>query len=278
MKVKRRIDKSLVIFIFLFIISSVLVLSNEGFKATKEGTLTIVSLFQSGFSRVIKFTSTTLNAVGELKDLKKKYDKLIVEVDEYRGIEREFLELKRENIELKSMLEFNSRIVHDSIPCEVIGKDPSNLSSVVTINKGKKHGITKNSPVVSEQNGLIGVVGKVISVGFTNSQVLPLLDETSYIASRFTETRYEGLIKGTNESGSLDLKYVEKIAYKDISIGDLVETSGMKSIYPRGYYIGRVSSIDKVEYNTSLEITIDPIIDFSRLEYLSVLVPGDNNE
>lgn len=278
MKTKRRIDKSLVIFIFLFTISSVLVLSNEGFKATKEGTLTIISLFQSGFSKVIKFTSSTLNAVGELKDLKKKYDQLIIEVDEYRGIEREFLELKRENIQLKSMLEFNSRLVYDSISCEVIGKDPSNLSSAITINKGKKHGITKNAPVVSEQNGLIGVVGKVISVGFTSSQVLPLLDETSYIASRFTATRYEGLIKGTNESGSLDLNYVKKIAYKDISVGDLVETSGMRSIYPRGYYIGRVSSIDKVEYNTSLEISIDPIIDFSRLEYLSVLVPGEGDE
>lgn len=278
MKSKKRIDKPLGIFIILSIISITLILSNEGFKSAKAGTLTFVSFFQSGFNGVINFTGSTINSVGELRDLKDKYDELKVEVDEYRGIEREFLEIKRENIELKNMLEFNSKLSQTSIPCEVIGKDPSNLSSVIIINKGRKHGIKRNYPVVSEQNGLIGVVGKVVSAGYATSQVLPLLDESSYIASRFTDTRYEGLIKGRDTNDYIDMNYVQKLAYKDVSIGDLVETSGMNSIYPKGYYIGRISSIKRVDYNTSLKIEVKPIIDFSRLEYLSVLKPGESNE
>lgn len=278
MKLKKRIDRSLGLFIFLFIVSSVLLLSNNKFSAVKEGTITIVSFFQSSFTNIIKFSTSTLNSVGELRDLKKKYDELKIEVDEYRTTERESLELKRENIELKMLLDFNSRLVQKNIPCEVIGNDPSNLSSAITVNKGSKHGIVKDSPVVSEQSGLIGVVGKVISVGYNSSLVLPLLDEASFIAARLTETRYEGLIKGTNKTGSLELNYINKIAFNDISTGDLVETSGMNSIYPKGYYIGRISKVDSVDYDTSLKVLIDPIIDFTRLEYLSVLVPEVNNE
>lgn len=278
MKNRKRIDRPLGIFIILSLISITLILSNEGFKSAKAGTLTFVSFFQTGINGIINFTGSTINSVGELRDLKDKYDELKAEVDEYRGIEREFLEIKRENIELKSVLDFNSKLSQSSIPCEVIGKDPSNLSSVIVINKGTKHGIKRNMPVVSEQNGIIGVVGKIISAGYTSSQVLPLLDESSYIAARFTDTRYEGLIKGRDSNDYIDMNYVQKLAFNNVVVGDLVETSGMNSIYPKGYYIGRVSSIKKVDYNTSLKVEVNPIIDFSRLEYLSVLKPEESNE
>lgn len=277
---KKRLDKSTTLFIVLFVLSSLMLLSNESFKATKEGALSFFSLIQRGLDGTIKFTSTTVNSVGELKNLKNKYDLISKELDEYRVIQRDSLELKRENLQLKLLLDFKQTLNHDSISCEIIGKDPSNLSSAITINKGSKHGIKRNMPVVSEQNGLMGVVGKVISVGTHTSLVLPLLDQRSYIAGRLSSSRYEGLVKGFDSiDGLLKLDYVKKIALSNVSIGDLVETSGMKSLYPKGYYIGRIVNIDRVEYETSLKIEIEPIIDFSKLEYVSVLIPvGDFNE
>ncbi len=257
-----------------------MLLSNESFRTTKEGALSFFSLLQAGLDGTIKFTSSTINSVGELRNLKNKYDLLFSELDEYRAVHRESLELKRENIEFKRLLGFRDSLSHDSIPCEIIGKDPSNLSSAIIISKGSKHGIKRNMPVVSEQNGIIGVVGKVINVGFQSSLVLPLLDQRSYIAGRLSESRNEGLIKGFDSvDGYLQLDYVKKTAFVDISVGDLVETSGMKSLYPKGYFIGRIVNINRVEYETSLKILIEPIIDFSKLEFVSVLVPsGDQNE
>ncbi len=275
MKTKKRLDKSFTLFIFLFILSSAMLLSNESFKATKERALTFFSLIQRGLDSTIKFTRSSVNSVEELKDLKNKYDLQKKELEEYRGIEREFLEIKRENIEFKQLLEFKKTLFHNSIPCEIIGKDPSNLSSAITISKGSNYGIEVNMPVVSEQNGLVGVVGKIISVGSHSALVLPLLDHRSYIAGRLTDTRHEGLIKGYDSAENLlQLDYVKKIALPNISIGDLVETSGMKSLYPKGYFIGRIESINRVEYETSLKINVKPIIDFSKLEYVYVLVPS----
>lgn len=280
MRVKKRFDKSFTLFLILFVLSSIMLLSNESFKATKEGALTFFTVIQKGLDSSINFTRSTLNSVGELRDLKHKYDLQKKELEEYRGIEREFLELKRENIEYSRLLRFSESLSHESIPCEIVGKDPSNLSSVMSINKGTRHGIKRNMPVVAEQDGLIGVVGKVINVGSHSSLILPLLDNRSFIAGRLTETRYEGLAKGYNtDENLLQLDYIKKIALSDIEIGDLVETSGMNSLYPKGYFIGRVISIKKVDYETSLQVKLQPIIDFSRLEYVSVLVSsGDINE
>ncbi|OQY37215.1 MAG: rod shape-determining protein MreC [Spirochaetaceae bacterium 4572_7] len=225
-------------------------------------------------------TVLTPRVVGELKNLRTLYEAQNRELVEYRGIEREFLEVKRENIVFKELLQFKDSLFHDSIICEIIGKDPSNLTSAITISKGSNYGIKVNMPVVSEQDGLVGVVGKVISVGRYSSLVLPLLDQRSYIAGRLATSRFEGLVRGyDSRDGYLQLDYVKKIALSEMNIGDLVETSGMNSIYPKGYYIGRIISIKKLEYETSLDIKVEPIIDFSRLEYLSVLnINGGDSE
>lgn len=280
MKIKRRVDKSLVLFIFLTAFSSVLLLSNESFKYTKEGALTFFTLLQRGFDSTINFTKSTVNSVGELKDLKTRYDLLKKEVEEYRGIERDFLESKRENIELKKLLDFSKRLSHQSVSCEIIGKDPSNLTQAITINKGSKHGIERDMPVVAEQDGLIGVVGKVISVSPYSSLVLPVLNQRSYIAGRVSNSRYEGLLKGDDlDENILRMDYVKNIAIMDIKVEDLIETSGMSFSYPKGYYIGRISSIKKLNYETSLRITVKPIIELSKLEYVNVLLDiGANDE
>ena len=49
----------------------------------------------------------------------------------------------------------------------------------------------------------------------------------------------------------------------------------MNSLYPKGIYIGKVRAIRAKEYDTSLELAIDPVVDFSRLEYVFVLVTED---
>ncbi|MGL1894046.1 MAG: rod shape-determining protein MreC [Spirochaetaceae bacterium] len=280
MQLKKRLNRSIYLFIFLVILSSLMLLSNESFKATKEGALTFFSLIQRGLDSTIKFTSSSINSVGELRNLKHRYDLLSTELDDYRGINRDFLELQRENIQFKRLLDFKDSLSHDSIPCEIIGKDPSNLSSTITISKGSNHGIKKNMPVVALQDGLVGVVGKVINVSSHSALVLPLLDQSSYIAGRLSSSRYEGLVKGFDSiEGYLKIDYVKKIALGDIGVGDLVETSGMNSLYPKGYYIGRIVEIKRIEYQTSLNITLEPIIDFSKLEFLSVLIPiGEYNE
>jgi rod shape-determining protein MreC len=67
------------------------------------------------------------------------------------------------------------------------------------------------------------------------------------------------------------MRYVSDQARTEIGYGDLVITSGMSSVYPKGIHIGTVVSVEAQPYDTSLELKLDPIVDFERLEYVFVI-------
>ena len=68
---------------------------------------------------------------------------------------------------------------------------------------------------------------------------------------------------------------IPKSARSALRVGDLVVTSGLSSIYPPDIYIGRVTSIGSKPWETSLSVDIEPVADFSRLEYVFVLGAGN---
>jgi rod shape-determining protein MreC len=154
----------------------------------------------------------------------------------------------------------------------VIGRDPDNLFSAIIINKGSFSGIAVNMPVIAYQNGAQSLVGKVIQAGVFESMVMPLYDNSSFIATRLSQSRYEGIIEGRGNAESfLLMRYIRKQARDEISIGDMVVSSGMGGIYPPGINIGRVSRILYQENEISMELEVEASIDFSRLEYVFVI-------
>lgn len=190
----------------------------------------------------------------------------------YRQLEMNINELKHENEQLREQLGFSEKIGYDHLSAEIIGKDPGNYFNTIMINRGKRDGVEKNMPVIAFQDGFQGLIGKVVSVGACCSEVLPLFDRSCYVAARMQSSRYEGLVSGKGGDDSrLIMQYVKKHARSEIRYGDLVITSGMNSIFPRGIYIGRVRTIGGKMYDTSLDIELEPVIDFSRLEYVFVL-------
>ena len=69
----------------------------------------------------------------------------------------------------------------------------------------------------------------------------------------------------------LVVQYVKKRAREELQFGDLVITSGLQSLYPPGIKVGRVSKLRLLDYLTSMELEIEPIIDFSRLEFVFII-------
>jgi rod shape-determining protein MreC len=200
-------------------------------------------------------------------------------LNQYRRMERNIVELKMENQQLRKQLGFSQKIGYKHIPAEIIGKDPGNYFNTIMINKGKRDGVKENMPVIAFQEGFQGLIGKVVAVGLCCSEVLPIFDQSCYVAARLQSSRYEGLVSGKTGSASrIIMRYVKKRARSDIKYGDLIITSGMNSIYPKGIYIGRVREIGGKEYETTLELEIEPIIDFSRLEYVFVLQKEEQEE
>jgi len=74
----------------------------------------------------------------------------------------------------------------------------------------------------------------------------------------------------------LRLDYMSEVF--DVVVGDVVVTSGIDGIYPKGFVIGRVETVVKNGPAYS-EITVRPAVDFSSLEdVLVVLTPTPAKE
>lgn len=232
----------------------------------------LFSTVQKGYSGVGLFLRSTVTSIGELRRLREEYEAVREKMEDYQVIQRDLVNLREENERLKGLLGFTEELEYIHYPARIIAKEPGTFYNAFTINKGSRHGIRADMPVIAYQSGFQGVVGKVIEAGPGSSRVLPLISNNCFISSRLQASRFEGLVQG---GGGLNqpvvMRYVVKTAKEEIQFGDLIETSGLDSIYPPGLFIGRVRSIGSREWEPDLELAIEPIIDFSRLEYVVVL-------
>jgi rod shape-determining protein MreC len=276
-----RKNKDVSLFVVLILISIISLELNTDGRMLRPAQIgfSVVSVLQKGASGIGSFFADTVNSINELSELKDAYEDLQEKITEYQEIERNIEELKSENKYLRNQLGFSKTSPYQNIPAEVIGKDPGNTFNTIIINKGRLDGIKRDMPVVGLQDGYHGLVGKISQVGEFASIIVPIYDESAYVSSRLQESRYEGLISGSGYSDSvLKMDYVKKMARESIKYGDFVMTSGMKSIYPKGIYVGRVTAIEGKDWDTSLQLEIEPVVDFTRLEYVFVLVRENADE
>jgi len=126
-------------------------------------------------------------------------------------------------------------------------------------------------PVIAYQNGNIALVGKVIEVGRFTSSIMPIYSIDCTVSARIQNTRDLGLLSGFGDDTKLSLKYIKKRVMDTLNYGDVIVTSGENGNYMRNIPIGSISEIRIVEYDSSLEIDVAPLIDFERLETVIVV-------
>jgi len=269
-----QINSSVFVFVILVIISTLMLLvsSRNFIFGVKNTGLSLFSGVRGGIYELSSLVSRTVLSIKELTNLRKEHTDLLKQLDRYEELERSNAEIYQENIRLKEQLDFSRTLKYRRIPAQISGRDPNNLFSALVINKGSYSGISNNMTVVAWQNGVQALVGKVIQTGVFESLVMPVFDINSLVSCRFSVSRFEGIVEGQGSSeNSLIMQFVPRRARDEINIGDIVITSGMGGIYPPGINLGRVSSINVLEYETTLEIEVIPMIDFSRLEYVFVI-------
>ncbi len=237
--------------------------------------LTILGFFQRGFFAVGQFASDTIASISELRRLRENYEELSAKLERYTNMERGLADLREENKRLKDQLGFSQDIGYQRIAARIVAKDPENLYSTITIDKGFNDGIRKNMPVIAFQEGLEGLVGRIIEVGAGTSKIVPIYDAKSFVASRFSGgSRTEGLVGGQGSPDDpLLMRFVKKRAKDEVQFGDLVVTTGFESLYPPEVAVGRVKKIRVLDYQTSLDVELDPVLDFARIEYVFVIKP-----
>ena len=269
-----QINLTVLIFVLLIIASSVLLLlsTRDFIFGVKNVGLSFFSGIRNGIYEVSSFASRTIMSIRELSDLRRDYEELLRQLDRFEELERTTAEIYQENFRLKEQLDFSRTLRYRRIPAQISGRDPNNLFSAIVINKGSYSGVSNNMTVVAWQNGTQALIGKVIQTGVFESLVMPIFDINSQISSRLAVSRFEGIIEGMGNSESpLLMRFVPRRARDEINTGDVIVTSGLGGIFPEGINIGRVSAVNTLEFETTLEIDVAPMIDFSRLEYVFII-------
>jgi len=268
------LNSSFYVFISLIIVSILLLMFSGGnliFHFKNTG-MSIFSGVRGGIYEVTSAVSRTVLSVKELASLRKEYAELLKQLERYEELERSNAEIYQENKRLREQLGFAQTLRYKRIPAQISGRDPNNLFSAVVINKGSFAGVTRDMTVVAWQNGTQALVGKVIQIGAFESLVMPVFDNNALVSSRLSVTRYEGIVEGQgNQETPLLMRFVPKRARDEINIGDIVVSSGMGGVFPAEINIGRVNKIISPEYESTLEIEVLPMIDFSRLEYVYLI-------
>jgi len=268
------LNSSLYVFISLVLVSFLLLIfSTRGFIFEIKNTgLSLYSGVRGGLYEMSSFVSRTVLSVRALADLRREHAELLKQLERYEELERSNAEIYQENIRLREQLGFSRTLRFRRIPAQISGRDPDNLFSALVVNKGSFSGISNNMAVVAWQNGTQALVGKVIQTGAFESLVMPIFDNNSLVSSRLSVSRFEGIVEGQgNPETPLLMRFVPKRARDEINIGDIIISSGMGGVFPAGINIGRVSAVNALEYETTLEVEVMPMVDFSRLEYVFVI-------
>lgn len=172
---------------------------------------------------------------------------------------------------LERLLDLRDRSNLNTTAAEIIAAGATPDFRTLTIDKGTRDGIRADMAVIAPG----GVVGRVVMASARAAKVQLLVDRNAAAGALVERSRAQGVVSGGSDQRLL-MDYVSEVA--DVIVGDLVVTSGAEGIYPKGYVIGQVESVEK-SGNSYKTITIRPTIDFTSLEeVLVVLTPTPARE
>jgi len=203
--------------------------------------------------------------------LREENEALKSEVEELRRKNREFAELKEKNDELRRALNLKAEFADYTIAgANIIAVEPGNWFSVFKVDVGERDGIHVDFPVVTGSRGLIG---RVLDTDISTSNIQTIIDEESAVSGWIAKPGGgHAIVKGDlqlKEEGLCKLVYIP--IEIDIEVGDIIETSGVGGIYPKGIEIGTVIEVRKTNSEFDRYAIIQPTADFKRLEEVFIL-------
>ena len=192
----------------------------------------------------------------------------IVELESERNT---LVEFRTENQRLRGLLELGSVSQFKGVSADVIGDEPSGWGHGILVNRGSSHGVGVGMAVVHPR----GVVGQVVAVSPNFAHVLLVTDHSSGVDVMTQDSRVRGVVEGIGAE-HCELRYVSK--EMPVRVGDIVITSGMDGVFPKGLPVGSVSKL-ATETGTLLQnIEIAASVDFDKLEEVLVVTGGSAQE
>jgi len=203
-----------------------------------------------------------MGIIEENDALKEERDRLLVEISRLNKADEE-------NRELRALLDFSERERQTPVMAHVLAQTPQAGRHTILLDKGSDSGLSEDMPVIVGNSILIG---KILSVQEKASLALLLTDTRSHVGGLVeNDDRTVGVVQGIRGL-SLEMRLIPQ--NQDIQPDDLVVTSGIEPLVPRGLVLGKVQSVEVEERNPFKRATIVSPVDFDLVEIVAVLFPG----
>jgi rod shape-determining protein MreC len=258
-----------VIFICAAVVAALILLSYSlkyasGTGMVKKLVLEAAASVQIFFNIPVERTKSAWTRYIHLVGLEEDNRKLRQTVAELQAQLILYQEGRLEADRLRQLLSLQQEYQHSFLAARVIGKEQGAFSRSLWINKGSAHGLKPGMPVMVSQ----GVIGRITDISWHNSKVMLLIDQSSNVDALIQRTRAQGIVRGAGTRDCV-MRYVSKT--QDVREGDLVLTSGLSNIFPRGLLIGRVSHVGRTDFGLFLQINVVPFADFASIEEVMVV-------
>ena len=252
-KKKKLIFFSILCFLLLFASSSIPYLRSPLLNTLKY-PLSLLTLIRREAGAIIFYHRNFIQNERLKKDIDLLRNKLNAKEEVYL-----------ENARLKNLLYFKQKFSYKVIAARIIAHSPDSWSSGIIIDKGRYNGIKRGMVAIT----YLGVVGRVIETQEFTSKILLINDPNLGVSAIVQRSRQEGLVSGTLGT-HLIMRYLPEES--DIRIQDVIITSGLNQIYPKGLLIGTVIGIGKEFSGLSRYAIIKPCVDLSNIEEVLIII------
>jgi rod shape-determining protein MreC len=244
---------------------------------TSTGVPVLEEVTFGTFAEVQRAATSAIGAVRSnwtnyvaLQSVRDENERLRQEVARLRVDLQQERALAQQSRELQKLLDMRSSVDLSTTAASVIAGGASPEFRTITIDKGTGDGLAHDMAVVAPA----GVVGRIILPTARASKVQLLIDRDAAAGAVVERSRAQGVVVGTGE-GRFRLDHVPGAA--DLQVGDRVATSGIEGIYPKGFLIGQIESIDR-QGGEFVNVVVRPAVEFSALESVLVVLTPPTGE
>jgi len=265
---RRRVAVFLVLLLLTLVLLSSQTRTADRRDAGVIGRVILTALWpvQAGMVRIADGLTQTWERFREIGRLRVENARLRAQVE---SLNREVAQLREAATavdRLERLLGLRGQVSYRSVAARVVGRDPARWFSTVVVDRGSRDGVRSNAPVVTPE----GVVGRIIEVTPFASRVLLIADSRSAVGVIVQNSRDPAVVEGRSME-RLHLKYLSRAAR--VASGDLLITSGLGGVFPRGLVVGRIVTVEREEGALLQEAEVEPAARLDRLEELLILLP-----
>jgi rod shape-determining protein MreC len=229
-----------------------------------EAILSVLTPVQVALDGALESAERWWVALSEIGQLRSENARLRAEVERLHRRVARLEEAQREVVRLRRLLQV--RPLPPEVPraARVVARDAGSWFATLLVDRGARDGVRRHDAVVTAD----GLVGRVLEVYPTAARVLLLSDPRSAVGVLVQRTRDAAVVEG-RAGPVLRLRYLSRDS--EVRPGDLLVTSGLGGVFPRGIRVGTVRAI-LPKTGLFLEAEVTPAADLDRIEEVLVLL------